>query len=101
MCGIITQKWEEKIAKKIAILVRDKKHEALRMAVGATLADDEVNVFVMDDKLEPDDEMSLSLETLADFNVKVFSNNPDNQFEQKSTEEIASALPEYDVIIPY
>ncbi len=89
------------MAKKIAILVRDRKHEALRMAVGATLADDEVNVFVMDDKLEPDDEMSLNVETLVDFDIKIFSNNPDNQFEQKTTEEIARALPEYDVIIPY
>ena len=89
------------MAKKIAVLVRDRKHEALRMAVGATLADDEVNVFVMDDKLEPDDEISLNLETLADLDVRVFSNNPDNQFEQKSIEEIARALPEYDLIVPY
>jgi hypothetical protein len=89
------------MTKKIAILVRERKHEALRMAVGATLTDDEVNVFVMDDKLEPDDEMSLNLETLADIDVKVFSNNPDNQLEQKSTEEIARVLPEYDIIIPY
>lgn len=89
------------MAKKIAILVRDRKHEALRMAVGATLADDEVNVFVMDDKLEPDDGMSLNLETLVDLDVKVFSNNPDNQLEQKSIEGIARTLPEYDVIIPY
>ncbi len=89
------------MAKKIAILVRDRKHEALRMSVGATLADDEVNVFVMDDKLEPDDDMSLNLETLSDLDARVFSNNPGNPFEQKSTEEIARALSEYDIIIPY
>ena len=89
------------MAKKIAILVRDRKYEALRMAVGATLVDDEINVFIMDDKLEPDEDMSLNLETLADFDVKVFSNNPGNQYEQKSTDEIARALPEYDVVIPY
>lgn len=89
------------MARKVAILVRDRKHEALRMSVGAILADDEVNVFVMDDKLEPDEEMSLNLETLGDFDVKMFSNNPDNQYEQKSTEEIARLLPEYDVIVPY
>ncbi len=89
------------MAKKIAILVRDRKHEALRMSVGATLADDEINVFVMDDKLEPDDDMSLNLETLSDLDAKVFSNNPGNPFEQKSTEEIARALSEYDIIIPY
>lgn len=89
------------MAKKIAILVRDRKHEALRMSVGATLADDEINVFIMDDKLEPDDDMSLNLETLSDLDAKVFSNNPGNPFEQKSTEEIARALSEYDIIIPY
>lgn len=89
------------MAKKIAILVRDRKHEALRMSVGATLADDEVNVFVMDDKLEPDDDISLNLETLSDLDARVFSNNPGNPFEQKSTEEIARTLSEYDVIIPY
>ncbi len=89
------------MAKKIAILVRDRKHEALRMAVGATLADDEVSVFIMDDKLETDDEISLNIETLADLDAKVFSNNPDNPVEQKTTEEIAHILPEYDVVIPY
>ncbi len=89
------------MAKKIAILVRDRKHEGLRMAVGATLADDEINVFIMDDKLELDDEISLNLETFSDFDVKVFSNNPGNEYEQKTTEEIAAMLPEYDHVIPY
>ncbi len=89
------------MAKKIAILVRDRQHEALRMAVGATLADDEINVFIMDRKIVPDDELTLNLETLTDFDIKVISNNPENQFEQKSTEEIAKSLVDYDLIIPY
>ncbi len=89
------------MAKKIAILVRDRQHEGLRMAVGATLADDEINVFIMDRKIVPDDELTLNLETLTDFDVKVFSNNPENQFEQKSTDEIARSLVDYDLIIPY
>ncbi len=89
------------MAKKIAVLVRDRKHEALRMSVGAILADDEVSVFIMDDKLEADEEMALNLETLGDFDVKLFSNNPDNPYEQKTTEEIARLLPEHDVVIPY
>lgn len=89
------------MAKKIAILVRDRQYEGLRMAVGATLADDEINVFIMDRKIVPDDKLTLSLESLTDFDVKVFSNNPENQFEQKSTEEIAKSLVDYDLIIPY
>lgn len=90
-----------KMAKKIAVLVRERKHEALRMALGSTLAQDEVNVFIMDGKLEEDEEISTNLEMLDSLNVKIFTNNPDNNFEQKSTEEIALALPGYDVVMPY
>lgn len=87
--------------KRIAILVRDRKSEALRMSVGLTLADDEVNVFVMDDKLVADENMELNIETLKDLDCRVFTNNPENPFEQMSTEEIAKALTGYDVVIPY
>jgi hypothetical protein len=89
------------MAKRIAILVLDRKHEALRMAVGSTLANDEVNVFVMDDQLELDEEISLNLEMLVGLKVKIYTNNRDNTFEYKSTEEIALMLPDYDVVIPY
>jgi hypothetical protein len=89
------------MAKKIAVLVRDRQAEALRMAVGLTLADDEVNVFVMDRKLESDENIDLNVETLGDMDAKIFSNNPENKFEQMTTEQIAKALCGYDVIIPY
>jgi hypothetical protein len=71
------------------------------MALGSTLAQDEVNVFIMDGKLEEDEEISTNLEMLDSLDVKIFTNNPDNKFEQKSTEEIALALPGYDVVMPY
>jgi len=87
--------------KRIALLVRDRKSEALRVAVGLTLADDEVNVFIMDDKLPSDDEISKNLEALSDMGVKIYSNNPENPFQQMSTEEIAKTIPDYDVVIPY
>jgi hypothetical protein len=89
------------MAKRIAVLVRDRQAEALRMAVGLTLADDEVNVFVMDKKLESDEGTDLNVETLGDMDAKIFTNNPDNKFEQMTTEQIARALTGYDVIIPY
>jgi hypothetical protein len=88
-------------AKKIAVIVRDRQGEALRMAVGLTLADDEVSVFIMDKKIEPDDAMELNIETLKDMGGSIYTNNPDNPFEQMSTEEIASTLVKYDSIVPY
>ena len=89
------------MTKKVAILLRDRQGEALRMAVGATLADDMVNVFIMDRKIEHNEDVDLNLETLTDLDAKIYSNNPENPYEQKSTEEIARMLPEYDVVVPY
>ncbi len=89
------------MAKRIAIIVRGRKHEALRMAVGATLSNDEVSVFIMDDKLETDDDIDVNLQMLSDLKVNIFTNNPENLFEQKTTEDIAHMLTEYDVIVPY
>ncbi len=71
------------------------------MAVGATLSNDTVNIFIMDNRLERDDEINVNLQMLADLQVKIFTNTPDNQFEQKTTEEIARMLTDYDIIIPY
>ena len=93
--------WEGSVAKKVAVLVRDRQAEALRMAVGLTMAHDEINVFVMDRKLESNEANDLNIEMLTDMKAKIYSNNPENKFEQMSTEEIAKALVAYDVIIPY
>ena len=90
------------MSKKIAVIVRDRQAEALRMAVGLTLEDDEVNVFVMDKKLDDSDEaVSLNVEVCNDLDVKIYSNNPENNFEQMSTEDIARALVKYDTVLPY
>ncbi|MEK6693575.1 MAG: hypothetical protein AABY44_09145 [Nitrospirota bacterium] len=89
------------MAKRIAVLIRDRKHEALRMSVGLTLADDEVNVFIMDEKLDTDEATALNLETLLELGCRIFSNNPENKYEQMTAEEIARILPGYDVVIPY
>lgn len=90
------------MGKKIAVVVRERQAEAMRMAVGLTLADDEINVFVMDKKLDMEDEgVALNVETLGDLDVKIYTNTPENNFEQKSTDDIARALVAYDSVIAY
>ena len=90
------------MSKKIAVIVRDRQAEAFRMAVGLTLGDDEVNVFVMDSKLDDSDEaVSLNVETCNELDIKIYSNNPENNFEQMSTDDIARALVNYDTVLPY
>ncbi len=40
------------MAKRIAVLVRDRRGEALRMALGLTLMDDAVDVYLLDGRFE-------------------------------------------------
>jgi len=65
--------------KKIAILVRDRQGEAMRMGVGLILADDLVNVFIMDRELEKTDDNLLNLETMGDMDVKTYTNFKGNE----------------------
>jgi hypothetical protein len=71
------------------------------MAVGLTLEDNAVSVFIMDRKLASGEDIDLNVETLGDMDGKIYSNNPENKFEQMSTGQIAKALTDYDVVINY
>lgn len=88
--------------KKIAILVRDRQGEALRMGVGMILADDLVNVFIMDRKIEETEDNMMNVETMGDMDVKAYTNFKGNEnIEYLSTEEIAQKLLEFDHILSY
>lgn len=90
------------MAKKIAVIVRDRQSEALRMGVGAMLADDLVTVFVMDKKVEETEDNMMNLETMNDMDIKTYTNCKENvNIEYLSTEEIAQKLLEFDNILPY
>ncbi|VAX28385.1 hypothetical protein MNBD_NITROSPIRAE02-1419 [hydrothermal vent metagenome] len=90
------------MAKKIAVLVRDRQGEALRMAVGITLMDDIIDVYVLDRKVEETEDNDLNLETMKDMEMNVYTNCKENEeLEYLSTEEIAEKLLGYDHILPY
>ncbi len=89
-------------AKRIAVIVRDRPAEALRVAGGLTLADDTIEVFVLDSKLDKDDpEIAQPLELTTDLELKMYSNNPENGFTTITLEEMAKKLLEYDLVVPY
>ncbi len=90
------------MAKKIAVLVRDKQGEAMRMGLGIILLDDVIDVYVLDRKLEETEDNTLNLETMKDMDMNIYTNFKDNNdMEYLSTEEIAKKLTEYDHILPY
>jgi uncharacterized cupredoxin-like copper-binding protein len=88
--------------KNIAILVRDRQDEAIRMSAGMILADDAVHVFVLDRKLEPTEANTMNVELLKDMDQKVYTNFPGNDgMELLTNEQIAAKLLECDNILPY
>jgi hypothetical protein len=90
------------MGKKIAVLVRDRQGEALRMSVGVTLMDDTIDVYVLDRKVESNADNDLNLETIKEMDMKLATNKKENAgMDYISTEELAKRLLEYDHIIPY
>ena len=88
--------------KKIAVIVRDRQAEALRVSGGLTLADDVIEIFILDRKLDKaNPEIAQPLELVTDLDLKVYSNNPENGYTTISLEEMAKKLLEYDIVVPY
>ena len=88
--------------RKIAVIVRDRQGEALRVAGGLTLADDTIEVFILDRKLDKDSpEVVQPLELITELDLKVYSNNPENSYTMVSLEEMSKKLLEYDFVVPY
>ncbi len=88
--------------KKIAVLVRGRQGEALRMSLGLILCDDLVDVYVLDRKLQHSAESALHLDTIRDMDMDVYTNCRENtDLAYLTTAEIARRLPGYDNILPY
>lgn len=89
-------------AKKIAVLLRDRPGEALRMALGLTLADDAITVFNIGAPIERNDDNNLNIESLEMMECTLYSINAvDEGFEQITMQALPEKLLEYDHVVPY
>ncbi len=90
------------MTKRIAVLVRDRRGEALRMALGLTLLDDVVDVYLLDGRFQAAEPEALDLDLMKEMGMKAYSNRRDEaEMEFLSIAEIAETLPGYDHVIPY
>jgi len=88
--------------KRIAVVIRDRESEALRMALGLTLVDDQVDVYVLGRRLSGADEDAMNLELMGEVGIKVYSDQQDDRYAQyQPAAEIARRLLEYDHVVPY
>lgn len=88
--------------RKIAVLVRDRQGEALRMAVGLTLEGDAISVFNIGGPIVKNEGNDLNVETLGDLDCGRFSiNAEDADFEQLDIGQVAERILDYDHIVAY
>lgn len=78
-----------------------RQGETVRVALGLTLMDDHVELIVLDRKLKRTEAVDKNLELIEMMKGKTYSNNPENELETISIEDIAKKLLEYDVVVPY
>ncbi len=90
------------MAKKIAVLARDRQSEALRISSGLIMMDDAIDVFVLDRKVSGDPDTQRNLGLCKDMGLTVYTNTKENtDLEYLSTETLADKLLGYDIIDPY
>lgn len=90
------------MAKRLAVLVRERQSEALRVAVGLTLNDNLVEVFVLDRKVADTPENAANIEVLKEMEMRVATNVAENAgLELLSNAELARHVAACDIILPY
>jgi hypothetical protein len=91
-----------RVAKKIAVLTRDRQDEALRMALGMILMDDIIDVYILDREVEGKENNDLNIQTMKDMDMNLYTNCRDNNnLAYLTTDEIAQKLLDYDLVLPY
>ncbi|MDA8156589.1 MAG: hypothetical protein M0Z52_09100 [Actinomycetota bacterium] len=87
--------------KKIAVIVRDRTEQALRMALGLTLMDDRVDIYMAYGGPEKTEINTMNLEMLKAMKTGLYSLKQVNGFKNIGFSDFAKAILEYDEIIPY
>lgn len=88
--------------RKIAVIVRNRQEEALRMALGIAILDDSVDIYILDNELKETEKNLMNLEMIKAMGLKIFTNLKENAgINYLTNEEIADKVLEYDHIITY
>ncbi|MGD0883494.1 MAG: hypothetical protein ABSA46_01220 [Thermodesulfovibrionales bacterium] len=88
--------------KKIAVIVRDRQSEALRMSIGLTILNDDVEIFVLDRALEETEAVRFNLDMIKEMGLRIFTNVRDNAgIEYLPLDAVADRLLQYDHVLPY
>ncbi len=83
------------------MMVQERSEEALRMALGLTLYDDKVDIYLTCQGPEPTAMNLMNLEMLKAMKAGLYSVFEVDEFKRVSEEDMPQLLLKYDVVIPY
>lgn len=87
--------------RKIALLIRDRQAEAMRMGLGLTILNDRIDIYFTQG-LESSIHSSPDLALIKELGLKVYTLTEENKdFEYLSPKDAAHKLLEYDIVLPY
>lgn len=87
--------------RKIALLIRDRQAEAMRMGLGLTILNDRIDIYLTQ-RLGSSIYSSQDLVLIKELGLKVYTLTEENRdFEYLSPEDAALRLLEYDIVLPY
>ena len=90
------------MSKKLAVVVRNRQSEALRMSIGLILMDDIVDVIVLNNILDHTEETAFNIETIHEMEMKIYSNvEQEGDVTFIPNPKLAEKLLTYDHVLAY
>lgn len=87
--------------KKIAVLIRDRQSEAIRMGLGLTILNDQIDIYLMR-RLESSIKHSLDIDLMKELGLKIYTfTEEESDFEYLSPQDGAQILLDYDIVLAY
>mgnify|MGYP000126760382 CR=1 FL=1 len=88
--------------KRIAVIVGPRQGEGLRMALGLTLSNDQVDVYLRGPLREPSEQTRMSIEMLREVGAGLYVvEGSEEGFSPVEPKELAQRLLGYDLVVPY
>ncbi len=89
------------LRKRIAVIVKERSEEALRMALGLTLYDDMVDIYLAGPAPKPTEMNLMNLEMLKAMRAGLYSFCEIDDFKTVNERDMPEILLKYDVVISY
>ena len=88
--------------KHIAVIIKERQEEGLRLALGLLMLFDKIDIYFLDQKIEETSKNRSQLKTVSEAELNLYTNCSENKdMHLVSNEEIANQLLNYNTVLKY